>query len=118
MSLWLTLPNRPFISKLYITPVQIFNETYARRGLLYVGLNDLPTVMIDIEGRLNLFSISLIGGAPIGARAILVIDMVWLYRSPFPVRREGVFYLLQLFLHADRGGYRKWGGGGKVDRIL
>jgi hypothetical protein len=53
--------------------------------------------MIDIEGPLSKFSVSLTGEVHIGERALLdiKIDLVWLYRSPISVwgGGEGVFYL-------------------------
>ncbi len=47
-------------------------------------------VMIDIGGSLSYFCISLIGSA-----ARHVFDMVWLYHSPIPVGRRGVFSLFK-----------------------
>ncbi len=48
-------------------------------------------------------SSSLIRGVHMGARVlqdIHIIDMVWLYRSPKPVERRGVFYLFNWLLPA------------------
>ncbi len=63
-------------------------------------------VMIDVE------SISLIEGSSHRRKGAArhIIDMVWLYRSPIPVGRRGIFsYLFKLFLpafavHTGRGG--------------
>jgi hypothetical protein len=63
--------------------------------------------MIDIEGLRSLFSFSLIGRVQIGARALLVIDMVWLYHSPFPVERRGGILLVQMISTSLRGAKRK-----------
>ncbi len=50
-------------------------------------------VMIDIEGPLRYFSISLIGGGHIGASALLVIKLIWYGPIAHLVGRREVFYL-------------------------
>jgi hypothetical protein len=39
-----------------------------------------------------------------------IIDLVWLYRSPIQVGKEGVFYLPMVITTCLRGA-RGWGGG-------
>ncbi len=63
-------------------------------------------VMIDIEGPLSYFIISIIGGVHIGAR----FGMVWLYRSLILVLMKGKFYLFKWFLPALTAPGGKGGG--------
>ncbi len=59
-------------------------------------------VMIDIEGTLSLFSTFAHRGSSHRRKSAAwhKFDMVWLYRSPIPVGKKGVFYSLQFFLPA------------------
>jgi hypothetical protein len=114
-------PLPPHLDSIY--EGAIGQQSYCRRHYLVTSWFTSLWVMIDKEGPLSQFCISLIVGVHIGAKGAArhLIDMVCLYRSSIPGWRRWVFYFylsklyLPIFAVPRR---RRWGGGwGKVSTL-